>query len=283
VGEESRMNAPLDEPATLYLDLLKKCLTRIAFPDRFVPVLTQPMPPSGLPRLLHPFLRRLSCGLYRRIPFYQSLREQGYDWPPEAETMIGLKRLDQLHRAVETILREQIPGDFLEAGVWRGGAAIFLRAALQAYGDRSRTVWLADSFAGLPRPDARYPADAPFSHWRWNSILAISLEEVRGNFARYGLLDERVRFLPGWFKDTLPGAPIERIALLRLDGDLYASTMDALMSLYARVSPGGFVVIDDYGALPECRRAVEDYRQREGINAPLEAIDWAGVYWRKAS
>jgi O-methyltransferase len=270
-----------DDNAGLYLDLLKRCLTRLAFPDPYRPLFMPAMPAGRLQRRLLPLLSRLHCGLYRRVPVDAERRATGMDWPAEAETMVGLARLDMLERAVHTLVAEQVPGDLIEAGTWRGGAAILMRAALRAHGDGSRRVWVADSFAGLPKPDGRHAADAGSSHWRSNAVLAVPLAEVRANFARYGLLDEQVRFLPGWFKDTLPHAPIERLALLRIDGDLYASTMDALDSLYPRLSPGGFAVIDDYGALPECRQAVEDYRRRHGIAAPLQHIDWTGVYWRK--
>src|ERR1044072_2882529 len=84
----------------------------------------------------------------------------------------------------------------------------------------------------------------------------------------------------GWFSDTLPDAPIERLAVLRLDGDMYSSTWDALTALYAKVSPGGFVIVDDYHAVPGCKQAVDDFRPRHAIDAPLETIDWAGVFWR---
>jgi O-methyltransferase len=140
---------------------------------------------------------------------------------------------------------------------------------------------VADSFAGLPAPDGRYPQDDGSPHWRANAILAVPLAEVRQNFARYGLLDDQVRFLPGWFKDTLPRAPIERLALMRLDGDMYSSTMDAFTSLYPLLSPGGYAVIDDYGALAECRQAVEDFRRGQGISEPIQRIDWTGAFWRK--
>jgi len=85
-------------------------------------------------------------------------------------------------------------------------------------------------------------------------VLAVPLEEVQALFRRYDLLDAQVRFLKGWFKDTLAGAPIERLALLRLDGDLYESTMDALVPLYDKVSPGGFVIVDDYYSCAPCGR-----------------------------
>jgi hypothetical protein len=104
---------------------------------------------------------------------------------------------------------------------------------------------------------------------------------VQDLFARYDLLDDQVRFLPGWFKDTLPRAPIERLALLRIDGDLYESTWDALSMLYPRLCVGGFVIVDDYYCIPACRQAVDEYRQRAGITTPLEAVDWTGVFWQK--
>src|SRR5262249_40597628 len=158
------------------------------------------------------------------------------------------------------------------------GACIFMRAALNVYGDQTRKIWVADSFEGLPKPDGRYHQDEGDIHWTM-SPLAISLDQVKDNFSRYGLLDERVRFLKGWFKATLPTAPIERLALLRLDGDMYSSTMDALASLYPKLSSGGYAIIDDYGAIEACRKAVTDFRERNKINDPILPIDWAGVYW----
>jgi hypothetical protein len=215
------------------------------------------------------------------IPFSACQRAEGKDWPPTAQTMIGLKRLENIQYCVETALREAVPGDLLEAGVWRGGATIFMRALLQAYGVRDRCVWVADSFAGLPPPSPeKYPHDTG-SDLHLYPQLAVPLEQVRANFARYGLLDGRVRFLKGWFRDTLPAAPVGRLAVLRLDGDLYESTTDTLKHLYPKVAAGGFVIVDDYHAIPACRRAVEDYRQAHGIKEPVQRIDWTGVYWRR--
>ena len=113
-------------------------------------------------------------------------------------------------------------------------------------------------------------------------ILAIPLEEVQENFRRYNLLDDQVQFLKGWFCDTLPTAPIEKLAVLRLDGDLYESTMDGLNALYDKVSPGGFIIVDDYGDFEPCHRAITEFRQARNINDPIEVIDWAGAYWRKS-
>src|SRR5581483_977294 len=140
----------------------------------------------------------------------------------------------------------------------------------------------ADSFQGLPPPslpqDAGYDGSAKTSPG-----LAISLEAVKDLFERYGLLDDRVRFLEGWFCDTLPSAPIERLALLRLDGDLYESTMDALVALYDRLSVGGFVIVDDFFSCPPCRVATEEFRQARGITSEIIQIDPQSIFWRKTS
>jgi hypothetical protein len=245
--------------APLYLDLLKGCLTRLLIPDSCV---NEQLVPTGR--------------------FDVEARRSGRDWPSEAETMVGWLRLDSLQRCVEEVLRADIPGDLVEAGVWRGGASILMRAVLKAHGDSTRSVWLADSFAGLPVADpAHFPADAGDNLASFNAYLGVSVERVRGNFEKYGLLDHQVHFLEGWFRDTLPAAPIRRIAVLRLDGDMYESTMDILTNLYHRVSPGGFVIVDDYGALANCRAAVDEFRARARIHEPLQPIDWTGVFWRR--
>ena len=245
----------------LYLDLLKRVLTRLAFEDETLAPSVTAEP--------------------ERQAFDRDLRAQGRDWPVYAETMIGLARLDNLQHAVETAIREQIPGDMIETGVWRGGACILMRAVLAAHNDNTRVVWVADSFQGLPAPDPdSYPTDGG-DLLHTVEHLSVTLEQVQANFARYGLLDDQVRFLPGWFRDTLPGAPIEQLAVLRLDGDLYESTIVALDALYPKLSPGGFLIVDDYGALPTCRQAVDDYRARHTINEPLVEVDWTAVYWRR--
>jgi len=206
----------------------------------------------------------------------------GNYWPVRAHTMIGLRRLENIQFCVETTIRDGIPGDLIETGVWRGGACIFMRAILRAYGDTKRIVWLADSFAGLPPPDgAAYPADEGDIHHTYQEYLAVSRPKVEENFRRYGLLDGQVQFLEGWFKDTLPNAPIDRLAVLRLDGDMYESTTQALEFLYDKLSPGGFVIIDDYHLGP-CKQAVTDFRSQRGLNDPIIDIDGMGVFWRKS-
>jgi len=197
--------------------------------------------------------------------------------------MIGLKRLDNLEFCIEQVVTNGVVGDLIETGVWRGGAAIFMRAVLKAYGVTDRYVWVADSFEGLPPPNTgKYPYDAGDTLHEARE-LAVSLEEVKANFERYGLLDNQVRFLKGWFRDTLPAAPIERLALLRLDGDMYQSTMDALVNLYPKLSEGGYVIVDDYGAIPACRQAVNDYRSANAITEEIHDIDWTGIFWQKGN
>lgn len=213
--------------------------------------------------------------------FDSTLREYGWDWPSVAHSMIGRKRMGNLRLLAERVIFDRIPGDFIETGVWRGGACIYLRAILEAYGVKDRRIWAADSFAGLPPPDeAAYPADAGDKFHTYDE-LAVPIEQVKRNFERYGLLDEQVVFLAGWFRDTLPGAPTGPLAILRMDGDMYESTMDALSNLYSRVSPGGYVIVDDYRVVAGCRTAVDEFRAKHGIRDEIIEIDGVGVYWQK--
>jgi len=261
-----------------YLDLLIGCLTRDLFLDQEWWDADLRDWPGGAATALTP-LRERGWRMVRRGD--PAARADGRDWPPTAETMIGRARLDNVRWACEHVVSEGVPGDFVETGVWRGGATILMRGVLAAHEITDRSVWCADSFEGLPEPNAEdYPADAGQDIWSTIETLKVDADAVRANFARYGLLDSQVRFLVGWFSDTLPAAPIDDIAVLRLDGDLYESTMDALVHLEPKVPTGGIVIVDDYGGWPPCRAAVDDYRSGRGITEPLEAIDWTGVWWR---
>ena len=243
------------DPRALYLDLMQKCLLGTIYED-----------PAQDP--------------WSAKRFDADKRAGGLDWPLQAHTMIGTQRMDNLRHCVETALANGVPGDLIETGAWRGGACIYMRAILQAYGVKDRKVFVADSFEGLPPPSPdRYPADAGDNHHTFE-VLAVSLEEVRSNFAKYDLLDNQVVFLKGWFSDTLPAAPIDQLAILRLDGDMYESTMDALTALYDKVSPGGFIIVDDF-ILAGCQKAIFDFRNQRGITEPLVPIDTMSAYWQK--
>jgi O-methyltransferase/8-demethyl-8-(2,3-dimethoxy-alpha-L-rhamnosyl)tetracenomycin-C 4'-O-methyltransferase len=248
----------------LYLDLLEQTLTGAILEDvGFIPSPTDPNP-------------ALAKG------YDAHARLVGIDWPSRAHTMVGLKRLKNLRQLVIQVLQEGVPGDFIETGVWRGGASIYMRALLAVHGVMDRRVWVADSFAGLPPPNPKeFPADEG-AQLHQIQVLAISLEEVKQNFAKYQMLDSQVEFLVGWFKDTLPHAPIEKLAILRLDGDMYESTIQVLRALHDKVSAGGFVIIDDFG-LPPCRQAVEEFRAERQISDVLTDIDGMAAFWRKSA
>jgi hypothetical protein len=212
--------------------------------------------------------------------YKHDFREQGWDWPSTAPSMIGAKRMNNVRSECERVIEARVPGDFMETGVWRGGACIMMRAVLEAYRITDRRVIAADSFAGFP-----LPAAAPDAGFELHACrdFAVSLQEVKRAFARYGLLDEQVVFLEGLFKDTLPTAPVEALALLRLDGDMYESTMDGLVNLYGKLSAGGTLIADDYYLFDAQRRAVDEFRAAHGITDPIIQIDHFGGYWIKGS
>lgn len=285
------LTTPSDDARARYLELLRLTLTRAMVGDEFATLHPNRKNRKAV-RLWNKLRDELRSELGEErgsevrlvlpVEFDPEQRAVGRDlWSATAETMVGLRRLENLGELVTRCVEEGVPGDVIETGVWRGGALIYAKAVLDVLGDTERTVWVADSFQGLPQPSPDdYPEDAGDEHWT-REELAVSADQVRANFERYGLLDDRVRFLEGWFKDTLPDAPIEQLAVARLDGDMYESTIQALDALYHRISPGGYVIIDDFGAVPACREAVEDFRRDHDIQAELVEIDWTGVYWRK--
>ena len=271
----------LSEPgASAWLRLLKKTLVRYPL-DAAELESTQQLSEVELP--LRREIERW-IDLNRRRQLHESgdpaVRLAGKDWPSTAETMMGLARMDHLLNCLLDVFRRKIPGDLAEIGVWRGGSGIMMRAVPRAMGDTRRKVWLADSFQGYPHPDAaQYPADKDDAH-RIFPELSVSLDTVKQNFERYGLNDDQLCYLPGWYRDTLPTAPIKRIALLHLDCDMYESNMLALRSLYGKVAPGGYVIIDDYGAVAGCRQAVIDFRKEQNIDVEMQHADWTAVCWQ---
>ena len=274
-----------EKPELLYLDLMKKTLSFTLWPEPPILVETLICGKSRIVQfifsIVSSFLKIFRLHLVWERDCSMADRTVGKIWPAYAHTMIGLKRLDNLQFCIETIIKDDVPGDLIETGVWRGGACIFMRAVLAVYGVDDRRIYVADSFEGLPKPDVdKFPADKG-EKLSNHSFLKVSQDEVENNFEKYGLLDEKVVFLKGWFKDTLPTAPIERLAVLRLDGDMYSSTIDALNNLYPKLSVGGFCIIDDYAG-PGCKAAVNDFRSKHMIDSEIKEIDHTGIYWRKA-
>ena len=266
--------------AELYLDLLKKTLTR-AQEAGIYERHTLHVPPGTRGRAYATALRFLESRGFELVRLepanldaYMEASDFNLGRLEDGETMVGLKQLDNIQLCVTDVLQHHIPGDLIETGAWRGGVTIFMRAVLKAYGDEDRKVWVADSFEGLPAFDRSLnPGD-------WTpGMMAVSLEEAQQNFVRYGLLDKQVRFLKGFFDKTLPGAPIGKLAVLRSDADLYESTRDVLVNLYSKLSVGGYAIFDDYNG--GCKKAIDEYRRQHGITEPMKRIDGLAIYWRR--
>ena len=207
-------------------------------------------------------------------------RLEGKDWPDHAMTLLSLTRLNNIHTCIESVLRDNIPGDLMECGVWRGGACILMLGVLHAWGIKDRAVHLVDSFAGVPEPTVESDKNETFHNYGY---LAVGRPKVHKNIERYGLYSKQVRFLEGWFNQTLPEYKNDRpLAVLRIDADLYESTVDCLHYLYPQLSIGGYVIIDDYVNFPHVRKAVDEYRAQNNIKAEVIGVDWSAVYWRKS-
>jgi hypothetical protein len=238
-------------------------------------------------------------------------RPAGYDLEEEAReairivrshTMLSYERLITLYQQAAHCERARVPGCFVECGTWKGGAVAIMALANLRHGDRRRPLHLFDSFEGIPEPDEG--ADGEKAAREVRSVGGAArgrLSPVEGFYERFAdgvgtleinrrLMEEIVRYDPaylryhkGWFQDTVPrdAAGVGPVAILRLDGDWYASTKVCLEHLYGNVVPGGFVVVDDYGHYPGCRKAVDEFLEREGIRPFLTHIDYTGRYWIK--
>lgn len=215
----------------------------------------------------------------KQEPFSAGKRSGGTDWPLYGVTMIGTTRLNNLQELLTSVLQENVPGAFVECGVWRGGASVFAKAVLTAYGS-DREVHLVDSFQGLP-PNT---TSQDTINWHKMDYLRVAQDQVAGAFQRYGLLDSRVHFHKGYFRYALPAwraqGGIGPIAVLRMDGDMFESTMDQLYNLYDAVSPGGYIIIDDY-TIPECHKAVHEFLDRHGLKHKITQVDAYGAWLRK--
>jgi O-methyltransferase len=265
-----------EAPRELYLDLIEDALLGTNREPGLVPVTGTRTRVGGLVRelierrgmvLAHPghTAEQLEAGSHLTAPGY---------------SLIGRTRMRNVRSCVESVIRDGVPGDLIEAGVWKGGATIYMKAILAVHGE-DRDVYLADSFSGLPPPT--HPADLAEGH-RLDEVEAfsVSVDQVKANFERFRLLDERVHFVQGWFRESLPRLRGHAWAVVRLDGDLYESTMDGLVNLYPGISPGGFLIVDDYYTYDACRQAVDDFRETHQIRETIERIDVTGVYWRRA-
>lgn len=269
-----------------YLELLARCLMGTVHQDVFRIVGNGAMPPWRSPaRRMFRVAQRLSSGYgyelaARRV--HRSVLEEGRAWPLVGETMVGSRRLRNVWDCVDTVIAEEVEGDFIETGVWRGGCCIYAAAILETSPVRNdRRVFVADSFKGLPPADFVSNPDESREPMSEMARLAVPRSAVEENFRRYAVGGDRVVFVEGWFSESLPGLRDRRWSVIRLDGDLYESTMDALVNLYPQLSVGGFVIVDDYWEMDSCRAAVEDFRRSMEIDAPLQRVDQACVMWRR--
>jgi len=194
-------------------------------------------------------------------------------------TMLGAHKLDTLRFCIEDCLKNAIDGDIIETGVWKGGATIYMAGILKKNGDTTKKLFVADSFEGLPPPDEeKWPQDKGDTHHTQDQ-LAISLEEVKENFKSFGLYADNIVFVKGFFEDSLKTANIEKLSVLRLDGDMYGSTMTVLKQLYHKLEVGGYLILDDW-LLKGAREALLDFREKMGIREVIYE-DFSGVFWKK--
>ena len=234
----------------MYLELLKKCLVDSIYTHWAVNI----------------------YGNACHIATEEEINE-GTHWPQKAHTMIGIKRLDNIRYCIEKCLEDNIIGDFIETGVWRGGSTIYMKGILKAHNILDRKVYVADSFNG-------YPNDCDNILHTMN-YLKVSEEEVINNFKTYNLLDDNVIFIKGFFETSLKNVKFDKLAVLRLDSDMYSSTIQVLEQLYDKVSIGGFIIVDDFTS-SICSSAITDFRNSRNITDSIFPIGKIhGAYWRK--
>jgi O-methyltransferase len=199
-------------------------------------------------------------------------------------TMVKNSNLINLYRLVKKANTLRLAGDIVECGVWNGGSAAVMGVACREdsrYAS-ARTIWLFDSFQGLPAPgtrDGETEKKAFFKGWNKGDT-----ENVRRVFKNVGFPDTQIRIVPGWFDATLKTAAVDRIAVLHVDADWYDSVKLVLDAFYDKVVPGGFLVFDDYGLWQGCRQAVTDFFVERDIDgAVIKRVGPHQAYFQKAT
>jgi hypothetical protein len=202
-------------------------------------------------------------------------------------TMTTSPRLAALCDGVDYVVRNDVPGAFVECGVWRGGSMMAAALTLLRLGDSSRDLYLFDTFSGMTEPtaeDVSSPYDGYSLHKRFRRSRmgrtsgwgAVSEEDVREAMESTGYPKHRIHLVKGLVEETLPERGPERLSLLRLDTDWYQSTKHELTQLYPRLSRGGVLIVDDYGHYEGARRAVDEYFEESGERVLLNRIDYTG-------
>jgi O-methyltransferase len=213
-------------------------------------------------------------------PLNVGARQRGNDWTYMGSTMTGGERLKNVRNLLIDVFQNEVGGDYMEAGVWRGGSSVFARGVILAHGQQHRRSFVLDSFRGLPPGERKF--DQGDAGWDNSAYLEVSADVVAGNFNSAGLLDENVVFAQGFFNDTIPPLlnTIESLAIIRFDGDIYESAVDVLYNLYGKLSVGGYFIVDDWFGFPS-RTACEDFFAVHGISPDITPIDDLSVYWKK--
>src|ERR1700730_8508734 len=204
------------------------------------------------------------------------LSEKRIAWMIRRNTMVGPERIQNLSRLAQRIDDERIPGDVIECGVYKGGTAAIL-ARLATHSHLPRTLWLFDSFEGMPPATTADGPEAP----SWVGSLTSSPRRVARLLRRTGADLSRVRIIPGVFQDSFSAVHISQIALLNIDADWYESVKLCLEKFYDAVVPRGFVSIDDYGGWPGCRRAVDEFFQQRALTHLLQPVDQTAHWFQK--
>ena len=199
---------------------------------------------------------------------------------PNAITMIHIPNLNNLHDLLTYVMENNLDGELVETGVWRGGAVIFM-ATFNKFYNLNKKIYACDSYEGLPK-NSIYQEDAIVNGNVKQFDYAVSLEEVQNNFLKYDVLDENVIFVKGFFEDTMKNINIDKISMLRLDGDMYTSTIVVLEALYDKVVPNGVIIIDDYHwDIAGCCNAVDNFRKSRNITTKINYSYGCCVWWIK--
>ena len=191
-------------------------------------------------------------------------------------TLVSPDRIHNLYVLAQRIENDKVRGDVVECGVYKGGTAAIL-ARVATHSKLDRTVWLFDSFRGMPATTEVDGVEAR----EWVGKLATTPEQVRGVLKRAGADLSRVRIVPGLFHEVFENIDIPEIALLNLDCDWYESVKLCLHKFYDRVVPGGFVSFDDYGYWPGCKLAVDEFLAQRGLQYVLQKVDAEARWFRK--
>lgn len=262
--DELRGLSPAEHAALMYIDIIKTFVSGRVF--RQAELSVQP---------------ELGPNLKVAGRFQENVRDGGNDWTFAGETMTGQKRLDNVHALLKDVIENKVLGDYIETGVWRGGSSILAKALLEVLEPNSRRLsYVCDSFMGLPPGEKKLAVSD--AGWDNTPYLEVSSDIVANNFIKYGLLDSKVVFAKGFFNETMPtlAKKISSLSVMRLDGDMYESTVDVLYHLYDKLSIGGYVIMDDWFGFPS-KIACEDFFDVHGIKPEIIPIDGLSAYWKK--